>query len=66
MAAASAARSPEYLAQDDSTKVIVVMWIVTGIPITFILLRLYARVYLAPGRFGWDDGIAIVAVVRRS
>jgi hypothetical protein len=56
--------SPEYLAQDESTKIIIVMWFVTGVPLVFILLRIWARSVLAPGRFGWDDTIAIAAQVR--
>jgi hypothetical protein len=54
-AAAQPAPSPEYLAQDESTNVIIVMWFVTGVPFVFILLQIWARCVLAPGRFGWND-----------
>ena len=64
MAASSPALTPEYLAQDDSGKTITVMWIVTGLPIVFICLRLYSRGVLAEQkRLGWDDGIAVLALV---
>jgi hypothetical protein len=63
MSTATATPSAEYLAQDESTKVIVVMWVVTGISFLFIILRVWARCILAPGRFGWDDTIAIAAEV---
>ncbi|KAJ5502132.1 hypothetical protein N7463_005006 [Penicillium fimorum] len=38
-----------------------VMWTMTVIPLIFVLMRLYVRVYMRRV-FGWDDAIAIVAM----
>lgn len=40
-----------------------VMWVMAIVPLTFVLMRLYVRFYLRRV-FGWDDGIAIGAMVR--
>lgn len=66
MAATSAAPlSAEYLAEDDSGKLIAVMWTATVLPVIFVCLRVYARLVIRK-TFGWDDGIAIAALVSSS
>lgn len=40
-----------------------VMWIMSIVPLIFVGMRLYVRIYIRRV-FGWDDGIAIVAIVR--
>lgn len=40
-----------------------VMWVMAIVPLAFVLMRLYVRFYLRRV-FGWDDGIAIGAMVR--
>jgi hypothetical protein len=42
-----------------------VMWTMSMIPLLFVLMRLYVRLYMRRV-FGWDDGIAVAAVVRDS
>ena len=42
-----------------------VMWTMSMVPLVFVLMRLYVRVYMRRV-FGWDDGIAIAAIVRVS
>ena len=54
--------SAEYLARDDSGKLIAVMWTATIVPLIFVCMRVYARVFIRK-TFGWDDGIAIAALV---
>lgn len=39
-----------------------VMWTMSMVPLAFVLMRLYVRVYMRRV-FGWDDGIAIAAIV---
>lgn len=66
MASSPAAHpSADYLARDDSSKIIVVMWTVTIVPLLFVCLRLYARLVIRK-TFGWDDGIAVAALVSSS
>ncbi|KAJ5373446.1 hypothetical protein N7517_005452 [Penicillium concentricum] len=38
-----------------------VMWTMSMVPLAFVLMRLYVRVYMRKV-FGWDDGIAIAAI----
>ncbi|KAJ5790453.1 uncharacterized protein N7518_007464 [Penicillium psychrosexuale] len=38
-----------------------VMWTMSMVPLAFVFLRLYVRVYMRRV-FGWDDGIAIAAI----
>ncbi|KAJ6169551.1 hypothetical protein N7497_002394, partial [Penicillium chrysogenum] len=38
-----------------------VMWTMSMVPLVFVLMRLYVRVYMRRV-FGWDDGIAIAAI----
>jgi hypothetical protein len=40
-----------------------VMWVMALVPLIFVLMRLYVRFYLRRV-FGWDDSIAIAAIVR--
>ena len=54
--------TPEYLAEDESGKLITVMWVATILPFIFVSLRLYVRTVIKKS-FGWDDGIACVALV---
>lgn len=42
-----------------------VMWVMATVSLIFVLMRLYVRFYLRRV-FGWDDGIAIAAIVRVS
>ena len=41
------------------------MWVMATVSLIFVLMRLYVRFYLRRV-FGWDDGIAIAAIVRVS
>jgi hypothetical protein len=40
-----------------------VMWVMAIVPLLVVMMRLYVRFYLRRV-FGWDDGIAVAAIVR--
>lgn len=42
-----------------------VMWTVAIVPLMFVAMRLYVRIYLRRV-FGWDDFIIIIAIVSLS
>jgi hypothetical protein len=54
--------SPEFLAESQGPTVKAVMWLMSGLAAVFVMLRLYVRLHLKRV-FGWDDLIAVVAVV---
>jgi hypothetical protein len=54
--------SASYLAESRSSTVQGVMWVMAIVPLVFVCMRLYVRVFLKRV-FGWDDFIIIIAVV---
>ncbi|KAJ5763941.1 hypothetical protein N7533_002622 [Penicillium manginii] len=53
--------SASYLAESRSSTVQGVMWVMAIVPLVFVCMRLYVRVFLKRV-FGWDDFIIIIAV----
>ncbi|KAL4865996.1 hypothetical protein BDV12DRAFT_173690 [Aspergillus spectabilis] len=53
--------SAEFLAESQVPTVKAVMWLMSGVPLVFVILRLYVRLHLKRV-FGWDDLIVVVAV----
>ncbi|KAJ5747843.1 uncharacterized protein N7511_009539 [Penicillium nucicola] len=51
----------DFLSETRAPTVKGVMWVMSLIPLLFVAMRLYVRIYLRKV-FGWDDGIAIVAI----
>ena len=56
--------APEYLAQSQSEQLKRILWVATGLPTLFVLMRCYTRVCLRRV-FGLDDYFMVAAVVRR-
>ncbi|CEN59581.1 hypothetical protein ASPCAL02026 [Aspergillus calidoustus] len=52
--------SPEFLAESQGPTVKAVMWLMSGLAASFVMLRLYVRLHLKRV-FGWDDLMAVVA-----
>ncbi|KAJ5320399.1 hypothetical protein N7508_000682 [Penicillium antarcticum] len=51
----------DFLSETRAPTVKGVMWVMSLVPLVFVGMRLYVRIYLRRV-FGWDDGIAIVAI----
>lgn len=55
----------EYAAEDQRATVKGVMWVVSIVPTMIVALRIYVRVTMKK-TFGWDDGVILIATVRRN
>ncbi|KAJ5474673.1 hypothetical protein N7475_004239 [Penicillium sp. IBT 31633x] len=57
----ASSRDASFLLETRAPTVKGVMWTMSMVPLVFVLMRLYVRVYMRKV-FGWDDGIAVAAM----